>query len=228
MYISPEELDLSACWCRVPVARIWPAELFPILDADAHLQSILEDTVADWVADTRLAKQFKRKPWRYADKNAMSPFEMTESDAAFTDVMEEIDVSEEAEAYAHRAIDTLLCLADDLDIPESLLRSLSRYQDRLYKGMWPDRTDIRWVRPYHSCHSFNSHFALCLATAWRPKAGWKILRGDFHTTIVSPREHLIFDLLLLDETQDMAPLLFALGIRHGRYLEKSKDENIAA
>jgi hypothetical protein len=227
MYINPEALDLSACWRRVPVARIWPTELFPILDADTHLQSILEDTVADWVADTRLAKQFKRKPWRYADKNAMSPFEMTESDAAFTDIMEEIDVSAEPEAYAHRAIDTLLCLSDVLDMPESLLRSLSRYQDRLYKGLWPERTDIRWVRPYHSCHSW-SFFTLCLATAWKRDAGWKILEGMFHSTVVSTKERLVFDLLLLDERDDMAPLLFALGIRHGRYLEPPKDDNKAA
>lgn len=52
---------------------------------------------------------------------------------------------------------------------------------------------------YGGCHWYNPTFGITLAKMVMPDIKWKIIGGDFHTTVVSHDEKLVFDILYFDE-----------------------------
>ena len=212
--IDKSEIDINAPWSRVDVKGIWESELLPLLDKEADLQQALELTVRSWTRNSfheRLYK-LKKNPWRYNDPNAIPPFMFTTSDGAYNDVQEDIEAALDAGddmAHCHMSMINLLCNDDELDMPKSVKKYLEKKIDEIERQFWPTKKEVRWVRPLHSCHNWDD-FTLLLAIHWKPEANWKILSGDLHTTIVSNKEKLIFDLLLLEEKDPVEPLKFAL------------------
>ena len=51
---------------------------------------------------------------------------------------------------------------------------------------------------YRACHWWNPTFGLTLANLVMPEVGWEVLQSDIHTTILSPDNSLVFDILLYD------------------------------
>jgi hypothetical protein len=208
------KIDVNADWKRVDVSGIWQSELLPLLQENHDLQMALERTVASWTRNSFHERNYKLKknPWRFNDPDAVPPFMLTFSDGAYNDVQSEIekalDVGDDM-AHCHMSIINLLCNDDELGMPKSVKKYLEKKIEDIERKFWPTRKDVRWVRPLHSCHNWDD-FTLLLAIYWRPEAGWKILSGDLHTTIISEKEKLIFDLLLLEEKDPAEPIRFAL------------------
>jgi len=52
---------------------------------------------------------------------------------------------------------------------------------------------------YGGCHWYNPTFGITLARMVMPDIKWKIIVGNYHTTVVSHDEKLVFDILYFDE-----------------------------
>ena len=59
--------------------------------------------------------------------------------------------------------------------------------------------DYRFYCVWGACHWWNTTFGLELARLVMPSVKWKIIQNDFHTTITSEDEKLVFDILYFDE-----------------------------
>ena len=58
--------------------------------------------------------------------------------------------------------------------------------------------DFRYYCLYGGCHWYNSTFGITLARMVMPHIKWKLIIGDFHTTVASDDEKLVFDILYYD------------------------------
>lgn len=59
--------------------------------------------------------------------------------------------------------------------------------------------DYRYYCLWGGCHWYNPTFGITLARMVMPHIKWKLIVGDFHTTVVSEDEILVFDILYYDE-----------------------------
>lgn len=208
--IDAELVNPDAAWTRVDISSIWSSELFPILDSSKQLQKELEKAVNSWARDGYCYPCSLKRPWRYDDPEAPLPFFLSKSDGA--DMWVEERIAEAAEAGNPLALE-YRCLFDTEIDPDTDAEEYERLMQRsfeLQRHFWPDRraTPIA-IRPYGCCHYW-SVFSYRLAKAWK-RTGWKILRSDYHhSTVIDPKNLLVFDLLLLDDAA-REPVLFALG-----------------
>jgi hypothetical protein len=201
-FVNPEDIDASAEWRRVPVAEIFATELLPIMDSKPKLQCVFENAVAEWVMDSPWMKK-RAGRWTYAS-HKVSPFMLTYSDGAATSVERAIETANDngdPEARAYYAILDLLTDEADLQLPKATIRTLEKKLWAIEQGFEPQRDTARYWAPMHSCHSFNALPAFCLAHEWRRGYDWRVLTGQLHTTVVSLREKLVFELVLADDME---------------------------
>ena len=185
--IVTNEVDPNAFpsegWERIDLEVIWQSELLPLIERSVALQRVHESYVADWLASKRPAmrKRFGRRRWRCFDPTAPSPFFMSSSDVDEMHVDGLIDKARETgdeKVFLYDALMTVLCMLPSRPalVEEWLLEQL----DAIWNNFAPARSEIRWWRPAHSCHSFVPFLAM-LATAWDPKALWTIARRRART-----------------------------------------------
>ena len=103
-------------------------------------------------------------------------------------------------------------LKDDVNEPDSD-SAWEDYQDTSLKAQYDKYKqtviepylDVERMRNYKyfclygGCHWYNPTFGITLAKMVMPDIKWKIISGEFHTTVVSHDEKLVFDILYFDE-----------------------------
>jgi hypothetical protein len=208
--INPTLVDPDAKWTRVNIPLIWSSELFPLLERRKRLQRSLEQAVNEWADAGWCFPDQLKKPWRYDDPEARSPFFLSKCDAAVTWVDDRID--KEAQAGDPLALEYGAVFEKGFgsEIEEDDQKRLLEKSSQLWRHFEPDRAKTPLaLRPYGSCHYF-CLFQYRLANAWKPSCNWRILRGDDHSTVIEPERLLVFDWLLLDAADD-EPVLFSLS-----------------
>jgi hypothetical protein len=209
LFADHTRIDPALGWMRVPVAEIFADELLPILDNTPKLQSLFEEAVADWLENHPLMKKRVGK-WRF-NSHTVSPFMMTHTDAAVMFVDEAIEAAYDAGdplAHSYHAITMLLTDEAGLGLTKTTIKELERKCWAIEKNFEPQRDEAQFWTPRHSCRTFNALPAWALAREWEPEAEWRILEGPLHTTVIAPREKLVFDLVLC-EMPDVDPVEFA-------------------
>lgn len=147
----------------------------------------------------------------------MSPFFMSSSDGAEMHVDGLMQEARETGDEKVRLYDALVTVCMQLSPPAVVEKWLTAQLNTIYESFGPARSENRWWRPAHSCHSFVPFLAM-LATAWDPKALWTIARGEHHSTVVDADALRIFDWLLLPSDEEPGesmspnePVLIAQG-----------------
>jgi hypothetical protein len=228
--VDPDALP-SEGWERVDLEGIWESELLPLIEGSVYLQRVHESCVADWLASKgpAMRKHYGRRRWRCADPTAQSPFFMSSSDGAVMYVdglMQKARETDDEEVFLYDALMTVLCM--ELSPPPVVEKWLTAQSNAIYGSFAPARSEVRWWRPAHSCHSFVPFLAM-LATAWDSKALWTIARGEHHSTVVDADALRIFDWLLLSSDEEPGesmspsePVLFAQGSPRSTSLQASR------
>jgi hypothetical protein len=65
-----------------------------------------------------------------------------------------------------------------------------------------EKTSLRAYQIFGACHWWNPTFSLSLAKLIYPNEKWKVISGEYHTTIVNDNKTLVFDILYFDENDD--------------------------
>ncbi len=65
-----------------------------------------------------------------------------------------------------------------------------------------EKTSLRAYQIFGACHWWNPTFSLSLAKLIHPNEKWKVISGEYHTTIVNANNTLVFDILYFDENDD--------------------------
>lgn len=214
-WLGPDDLPDNG-WRRIDVAAIWTSELLPLIERTPGLQQTLEAAIAYWNAgpDPDQPDDPDEEPWRWDDPDHTPPFLLGQEDDVVALVEERIQAAVAAKdpaALAHEALLTVLIGPADLDLPGKTRELLWKRASTLWRSFTPQRDDIRWVRPQGSSHYF-AKFELALARAWRPDVDWAIAKSQWHAAVVSLRERLVFDIVMLaDDDDPCEPVLYVKG-----------------
>jgi hypothetical protein len=65
-----------------------------------------------------------------------------------------------------------------------------------------EKTSLRAYQIFGACHWWNPTFSLSLAKLIYSNEKWKVISGEYHTTIVNANNTLVFDILYFDENDD--------------------------
>ena len=83
-------------------------------------------------------------------------------------------------------------------------RTYEKYQKYLRSVIQPymdveRMKNYKYFCLYGGCHWWNPTFGITLASMVMPSIKWKIIKGEYHTTVASHDENLVFDILYFDE-----------------------------
>ena len=65
-----------------------------------------------------------------------------------------------------------------------------------------EKTSLRAYQMFGACHWWNPTFGITLAKLIYPNEDWKVISGEYHTTVTNKNETLVFDILYFDENDE--------------------------